>query len=391
MADLAIVVVGYNRPQCLSRLLDSLNRVAFDGHRIPLIISLDRSGNQAVQQVAEAFAWNHGNKTVRTFPQRLGLRQHILTCGDLTNDFEHLVVLEDDLFASPNLYRFATQASECYRDDDRVAGIGLYSPLWNEACHRPFVPLDDPCDAYFMQYACSWGQIWSREKWIPFRDWYLQHGDDFQPEPTIPPNVSHWSDHSWLKHHIRYCIETRRFFVYPRVGLTTNFSEMGQHNVGGETGYQVPLQEAYSKTYQFPSLDRSRAIYDAYFESMAISGALGLNPDELCVDLYGVKKNGGHARYWLTLEPAAHKIVQSFDLALRPHEANILHGIPGETIRLYDTSIASRAPIPPRGRLEDLLVKYDVRNRSYKALLRYAAGVLFRQLKAKLFGRNRNR
>lgn len=391
MVDLAIVVVGYNRPQCLSRLLDSLNRVAFDGHRVPLIISLDRSGNQAVLQVAESFTWNHGDKTVRTFPQRLGLKQHILTCGDLTRDFEHLVVLEDDLYVSQNLYRFAVQAVACYRDEDRVAGIGLYSPLWNEACHRPFGPLDDPFDTYFMQYACSWGQIWSREKWTPFRDWYLQHGDDFRPDPAIPPNVSRWSDHSWLKHHIRYCIETRRFFVYPRVGLTTNFSEQGQHNVGGENGYQVPLQEAHSRTYNFSALDQSQAVYDAFFESMAIGDTLGIDSGQLCVDLYGVKKNEEKARFWLTPQPAAYKVLRSFDLALRPHEANILHEIPGASIKLYDTSIASMTTPPSRGKVEDALVKYDVRNRSYKALLRYSTGVLIRQLKAKLFGRNQAR
>lgn len=385
MSHLAIVVVGYDRPHALSRVLGALDRVAYDGHRVPLIISLDRSGNDAVERVAEDFTWRHGEKVVRTFPQRLGLKRHVLACGDLTREYEHLIVLEDDLYVSPNLHRFALQAINHYRDDDRVAGIALYNHLWNVACDRPFQPLDDDYDAYFMQYACSWGQIWSRKAWEPFRDWLDRRGDAFLPDPTVPPNVAQWSEHSWLKHHIRYCIETDRFFAYPRVALATNFSDKGQHNVGRETGYQVPLQEPYMKTYRFPRVEGTRAVYDAFFESLALAEALHLDPAELCVDLYGVKGNRGKARHWLTLQPAPFRVLASFDLAFRPQEANVLHGVPGTAIRLYDTHEA--APVVPAEQdLQDALVKYDVRSLSYKHLLRYALRVVARQVKARLTG-----
>ncbi|HJV48210.1 MAG TPA: hypothetical protein VJ549_02945 [Geothrix sp.] len=387
MPNLAIVVIGYNRPHALSRLLDSLDRVAFDGHQVPLIISLDRSGNEEVQRVAEAFAWKHGPKTVRTFPQRLGLKKHVLACGDLTRDHEHLIVLEDDLYVSRNLYRFATQAIAFYQHDDRIAGISLYTHLWNVACDRPFLPLDDASDVFFMQYACSWGQIWSRDKWNRFVEWLAQHEGDFHPDPSIPFNVAEWSDHSWLKHHIRYCIETDRFFVYPRVGLSTNFSDKGQHNVGQENGYQIVLQERGSEPYRFLSLDDSRAVYDAFFESRALGRALGIDAAELCVDLYGIKRNQAKARYWLTLEPAGYKVLRTFDLAFRPQESNVLHEVPGNSIKLYDTSIQAPMAPEPEGGLEDALVKYDVRSLSYKALLRYALRMVVRRLRAKLSGK----
>jgi hypothetical protein len=384
MLDLAIVAVGYNRPHSLSRLLDSLNRVAFEGRQVPLIISLDRSGNADVTRVAETFIWRHGDKTIRTFPERQGLKRHILACGDLTRDHEHLIVLEDDLYVSENLYRFAVQAVEFYKDDDQVAGIALYSHLWNEGCHRPFMPLDDPFDAYFMQYACSWGQIWSREKWNGFTAWLGQQGGELRDDPFIPPNVVKWSDQSWLKHHIRYCIETGRFFVYPRAGLATNFSDRGQHNAGQENGYQIPLQQPLARSYRLPRFAESHSIYDAFFESLGLSEALGVAPGELCVDLYGNKRNRSKARFWLTVESAPYAVVKSFDLAMRPHEANILHGVAGEAIRLYDTSIPSEPPVAEG--LQDLLMKYDVRNLSYKALLGYSLRTVFRRLKAKLSG-----
>lgn len=385
MTELAIVVVGYDRPQALSRLLASLDGVAFDGVEVPLIVSLDRSGNDEVQRVAEAFAWRHGEKTVRTFPRRLGLKAHVLACGDLTETHGNLLVLEDDLFVSPNLHRFAVQALERYGDDDRIAGIALYTHLWNVGCERPFQPLPEPTDAFFMQFACSWGQIWSRRGWAGFRQWLAQKGEAFEPHPAIPRNVSQWSDQSWLKHHIRYCIETGRFFVYPRVSLATNFSDRGQHNEGQENGYQVPLQEAHTVPYRFPDLDRSRAVYDAFFESMRLHGALGLEADALCVDLYGMKGNRLGARHWLSLESAPFRVARTFDLAFRPHEANILHAVPGGVIRLYDT--AEGAPPPAGPDLADTRMKYDLRCPPYKSLLRYALRILLGRVKAKLAGR----
>jgi hypothetical protein len=78
-------------------------------------------------------------------------------------------------------------------------------------------------------------------------------------------------------------------------------------------------------------------------------------------------------------------VVKTFDLAFRPHEANILHAVPGNVIRLYDTAVA--APPPPGPDLSDTRVKYDVRCPSYKSLLRYALRILRGRLKAKLTGK----
>lgn len=388
MTDLAIVVIGFDRPHSLSRLLHSLNGVAFDGNRVPLIVSVDHSGDDAVVRVAQDFDWRHGHKVVRTFSERLGLKQHVLRCGDLTDEHEHLIVLEDDLYVSPNLYRFAVQAANHYRDDERIAGIGLYSHLWNVGCHRPFLPVDDPYDAYLMQFACSWGQVWTRGKWRAFAAWYRQHGADCQPAPTVPEHVAAWSDRSWLKHHIRYCIETQRFFVYPRVALTTNFSDRGQHSGGEENGYQVPLQESYLKEYRFPVPGASPAVYDAFFESLALGQSLSVPGQNLCVDLYGTKRNRERSRYWLTLEPAPFVALRSFDLAFRPHEANVLRGLSGGRIFLYDTSMPGSVPANAEGLVfEDAIVKYDVRNVSYKSLLRYSLRHLVRRLKAKMSDR----
>ncbi len=265
MNEFAVVAVGYNRPDCMLRLLNSLNQADYCGDLVPLIISIDNSGNDSVLQIAEEFKWDHGEKIIKTYPQRLGLRKHILTCGGFTKQYQNTAVFEDDLYVSECYYRFAKQAVEFYKDDDRIAGVALYSNFWDQGSNRPFLPISDQYDVYFMQYACSWGQIWTKEKWKKFLSWYNENDGEISFSPKIPENVGQWSNNSWLKYHIKYCIETNKFFVYPRIPFSTNFSSKGQHNIKDSNGYQVPIQVNYTREYIFSSFDESCVKYDAFF------------------------------------------------------------------------------------------------------------------------------
>lgn len=365
MNEFAVVAVGYNRPDCMLRLLNSLNQADYCGDSVPLIISIDNSGDDSVIRLAEKFEWKHGKKIIKTYPQRLGLRKHILTCGGFTQEYQNIAVLEDDLYASESFYHFAKQAVEFYKEDDRIAGVALYSHTWDQGSNRPFLPINDQYDVYFMQYACSWGQVWSKEKWENFICWYKENDGEIRSSPSIPENVVQWSNNSWLKYHIKYCIETNRFFVYPRAPLSTNFSSKGQHNPIDRNGYQVPIQEKYSRDYIFSSFDESCSKYDAFFEFMNIGNYLKLNNDDVCVDLYGMKNNCLKKRYWLTMELADYQVIQSFDLSMRPHELNVLKCIEGDKIKLYDTSIINSSTKNKRNRsieLFKLKVNYDIKN-----------------------------
>ena len=79
----AIVAVGYNRPDGMKRLLESIGRAKYNVSNVPLIISIDESNrSDEVEQVAKNFQWNYGPKEIRRFPERQGLRKHIVQCGD---------------------------------------------------------------------------------------------------------------------------------------------------------------------------------------------------------------------------------------------------------------------------------------------------------------------
>ena len=81
----AIVVVAYNREKSLQRLLRSLEKAEYYGDRITLIISIDKSENSLVQEYAEAFIWKHGRKIVTVQKHNLGLKKHVLQCGNYLN------------------------------------------------------------------------------------------------------------------------------------------------------------------------------------------------------------------------------------------------------------------------------------------------------------------
>lgn len=124
----AIVIVCYNRIDGIKRLTQSLERVDFDGrYDIDLIFSIDNSGTNIVEEFASTYDWKYGKKIIRTFEQRQGLKKHILSCGDYTNEYDILVVLEDDIFVSDSMYYYAYNAAEYYWNDSNIAGISLYS------------------------------------------------------------------------------------------------------------------------------------------------------------------------------------------------------------------------------------------------------------------------
>lgn len=384
MNEFAVVAIGYNRPDCMLRLLNSLNQTDYCGDTVPLIISIDNSGNDAVTRIAEKFEWKYGEKFIKTYPERLGLKKHILACGQFTQQYQHIAVFEDDLYVSESFYRFAKQAVEFYKDDDRIAGIALYSHLWNVGCNRPFSPINDQYDVYFMQYACSWGQVWSKDKWNKFISWYKKNDEEILSSPYIPGNVVSWPDNSWLKYHIKYCIETNKYFVYPRASLSTNFSSKGEHNIKNRNGYQVPLQFEFKREYVLPYFDESVVKYDAFFEFINISNYLGLKKADVCVDLYGMKNNNLNKRYWLTTESADYKIIQSYDMSMRPQEMNVIHKIYGDKIRLFNTSIKKVNKRLKKLEEEVLKVEYDIKNISYRSLLKYILVTTFKKILYKL-------
>ena len=240
-------------------------------------------------------------------------------------------------------YHFAMQAVERYEADDRIAGISLYNMPQNQTAVLPFSPIASPYDTFFMQLAQSWGQVWMKRQWQAFVDWYAAHSEPFKSCPGVPDNVCRWPESSWLKYHIRYCIEQDKLFVYPYQSLTTCFSDAGSHTARKSNVLQVALQQRAKTRYAFPEPEEA-VIYDAWSENTRLAEVLKLPAEELCVDLYGKKRNRQKRRYILTMESLPYQVLQSFALELTPMEANVICNLRGKDIFLYDTAKPAQRP-----------------------------------------------
>lgn len=338
----ALIVVGYKRINGLSRLLNSLNAADYFGEEPTLIISIDNSGDSTVELFAKDFRWLHGEKRIKTYFERQGLREHILKCGDMVDEFDAVAILEDDLYVSPGFFAYMKATVEKYYYDDRIAGISLYNYCWNENVGLPFQAAKSEYDGYFIQTSQSWGQIWMRDQWRAFREWYKDNAEEIEKDGTIPLVIANWPASSWKKYHVKYCVTNNKYMFFPYESVSTCFSEIGEHCKRRDTFFQVPLLYGIKKNYILPELDDVKAVkYDVYFERILNRETIGgISTKDISVDLYGSKINI-NKRYLLTTKVHPYLIVQKYGLCLKPQEENVLRDIEGDDIFLYDTSCSS--------------------------------------------------
>src|SRR5690606_11358019 len=102
-----IVVITYNRVESLSRLLSSLLRARYDA-QVDLIISIDggNASEPTYRRVVD-FVWPFGAITVRRFEENLGLRRHVISCGKAAEEYDAMIMLEDDIVVGQNYFLFA--------------------------------------------------------------------------------------------------------------------------------------------------------------------------------------------------------------------------------------------------------------------------------------------
>lgn len=336
----AIVVIAFNRPNSLVRLLKSLEQASYNSGPVTLILCLDfenSDDNRSVLTIARGCSWKYGKKRVIHQKNNLGVKKHVLQCGDLVNEYGSIIMLEDDITVSPDFYSYACDALSYYNDDRNIGGVSLYNHQLNFINLLRFDPLVDGSDVYFLQVASSWGQAWTCGQWNGFRGWFASPSTTMQ-EAAIPSYVKKWPDSSWLKHFIHYLEATGKYFVFPRVSLSTNWSDAGSHNSKSNTFFQVPLQ-LRGGLYRFMSIDESLSVYDSFFELLPDRlkrMAPHLSEYNFDVDLYG-SKDSYNFQYVITSRKTSNAIMH-FGLQLKPFELNIIEKVDGEELALTRVS-----------------------------------------------------
>lgn len=325
----AIVVVAYNRPAALDRLLTGLARLRMEGPAdVDLIISVDGAVPETME-VAHRYTWPFGEKVVIGRPERLGLRAHVLSCGDLAEEYGSIVMLEDDLYVSPDAYRFARQATSFYGSIEQIAGVSLYAYRLDEFLRLAFHPLDDGFDTFFMQLPSSWGQVWTADQWRRFRAWE-QEAPPIAPT-RLPRRAAQWQpERSWKRRFLEYLIDTDRYFVFPRASLTSNCGDAGEHFRRPTINFTTPLALG-PRPWRLAPWEADAIRYDAWFEPTRETIAArwpGFEWGDVTIDFRGSKLPEQTKTARLLSSRPCKDSQSSFPLLLQPEAMNL--DLPGQ-------------------------------------------------------------
>lgn len=351
-----IVVVAYRRLHTLRRLLQSLDKARYSKNDVTLIISIDfHKNNNEVIKCAEDFVWKYGDKIVKTHSENMGLKRHIIECGDYSIEYGSVIILEDDQMVAPSFYDYVCLAQEYYQNDKRVAGVSMYAHEWNGYACKKFQPVYTDGDVYFGQFSCTRGQAWLAKQWSGFKEWYLENPE--LKEDELLPNMMYSWKKSWGKYFARYLVESGKYYVMPYKPVTTVFGENGANTYRRELDVQVALYWGKAVNNFVPFEKGVR--YDIFFENVDLKKVLAdrflFDESEVSIDIYGLKNRVYNKRYVLSTKKMNYKIIESYDLNMRPHEINIFCDLRGDGIYLYDTSVV----IKNKSYKKELRLEYD--------------------------------
>ncbi len=324
-----IVIAAYNRPMNLQKLLLTL-QVANIPSGVRLIISIDYSGDFQVQKAAEDFQWPHGPKLIITHDHNLGLRNHILSCGDLTLDYQSVIVLEDDLLVSPYFYDYALAALAKYETNEDITGISLYQHEHNEITGLPHEIVSDGYNAYFMQIPSSWGQLWNKKQWLGFRNWY-DKGQQILDDDFIPQEVKNWPESSWKKYFWKYCWSKKKYFVYPTTSFSTNSGALGVHHSEVNLIHQSNLSMV-PPPYKFPLLNETLNRFDSFFEiESEVLSKISLELQNCEIDFNGIKPLHLINKKFMLSTRMCTQALKSYSISTYPLITNFINPIPNHT------------------------------------------------------------
>lgn len=328
-----IIVPAFRRPKALHRLLHSINNAHYPESDVHLLISLDGGASEEVVGLAKSFYFDSGTVDVVEHRENLGLRNHILWCGDQTEKYGSVIVLEEDLVVDPYFYLYTIGALNYYQDHAGIGGIALYSPAFNEFADLPFIPLRTEWDTFFMQTGCSSGQAWNRLQWAEFRKWHdLTSVEDLKMNAALPDVIRFlWAESSWKKYYSGWLVSSQRYMVYPYECYSTNFSDPdGAHLKKRNNLHQGVLSDPGRKRgdFQFANPDGRAVWYDSFMEMAGdtVKSLLNMDPDSVEIDLHGIKsieriKN----KTWVITPKPVRNTHGGYPLMVRPIEMNLLY------------------------------------------------------------------
>lgn len=138
----------------------------------------ENTGAQKVNEVRKFIKTIDGFKSVTIYesPKNKGLANSIISgVTQIINQYEKVIVLEDDLITSSNFLDFMNQALDFYNGHPKIHSVSGYTldlPSLNQY----------PKDYYLGYRASSWGWGTWKEKWETV-DWEVKEYNNFRKSP----------------------------------------------------------------------------------------------------------------------------------------------------------------------------------------------------------------
>ncbi len=179
---------------------------------------------------------------------------------NILNEYEKVIVLEDDLVVADNFLDYMNEALEFYKDNQNIWSISGYTPFLE--C------LDDyDKDIFLSLRASSWGWATWKNRWDSI-DWDIKDWDDFKQDKKAIKRFNLGGDDlykmleiqmlgkidSWA---IRWCynqFKLNGYTVYPTKSKLVNngFDEKGTHNADGLERWEV---KSSNNTVKFENIN----------------------------------------------------------------------------------------------------------------------------------------
>lgn len=246
-ADLRILVLTFNRPKSLLRLLTSLQEADYMNDKVILEIWIDRNKNEQLHSdtliAASNFSFSKGHKLVYTHVSSVGLLgQWIDTWRPNPSSKEIAVILEDDLTVSKFFYRYLKQVHCKYNNKNEINGFSLHVLREKAGFERNAnTGIQDIVLLY--PILDSWGFSPKQDHWMAFVRWYKHASVNTTFQPFVPGLVqTEWykiflyqgrADSMWTMWHIYYSWRYQHYTLYPNFrflkGLSKNWKEPGLH------------------------------------------------------------------------------------------------------------------------------------------------------------------
>jgi hypothetical protein len=380
----AIVILCYKKIKSLKRLLCSLQNADYP-ENVTLVFSIDYSEENNVVNYIKNFYWPYGKKEIILHDKNIGLRENILSCGALSEKYGSVIILEDDLYVSKQFYAYAIKAKDFYAKDNNVAGISLYAYEYSEIALEKFYPLYDAKDTFLMQWASSWGQLWTSMQWYSFFEWYQKNKTEDLHKFNIPNKVINWPESSWKKYFIAYLADTDKFFIYPYTSFVSNCGDVGVHTCKDSfisTQVEIPLN--YNLLTMRLADSSSLLKYDSFFQIYPeyLKKSDEIKKIDFDVDLAGTKRKHNITKKYLLSSKKCYNSLFTFDNCILPFALNVINDCKGDYFSIGKTEdffyseglflrvfrrYVNREILSGRGHLADVIYRLLKRIGSYCA------------------------